>query len=711
MRIYIMSNAPFVGSGYGRQAELMALRMIESGYQVQVRGNFGHHGPPLTYEGIRVLPASLDGHGADIVEADIANLKPDLPIILYDSWVFSPEILSQVVLMAPVDHHPLPPAVEIAVKSAKHVWAYSRHGEAEMKRVGVTPDYVPHCVDTEVFKPVDRSRARELWGVDEDIFFAVMVGANKGWPMRKNFDRALKAWSMFLKTLKIGQKAMLYIHTLPTEQFNGLNLRRVAEYYDVPVDTLRFPNEYQWINHNYTLPMLNNMFNAADVLLHPAAGGGFEVPLIEAQAAGCPVIATEWTAMSELIGPGYGLKIDPVEDTFFTAQYSEQAFPKIREIRDGLEWALSRRGDQPLRDKSREFAMGYDHKTVWDRYMNPAIMRYKQGQDDLVEAREKRRKAREALRNIKTTDGALNAVKKGTGTLSGAKSPVVYGIFARPALVQRVMMRIAEYQPDKLLVFGDAGRNPHEHEKVMESRQIVAEIAKTWDCELLTHYADANMGPNARMMSGVSWAFEQVDRAIVLEEDILPDASFFPYAAELLERYKDDERVTMIGGYNYAGRETHHECSYRFSRYAGGWGWATWADRWMDDPTQNRLSPLSEKIDVMFTHNVAEADALKKILRGVDNFSWDYKWFLARLDGLTTMPRVNLVKNLGDHDGATVSGPNRWTELDAQSIELPLVHPDAVAMSDADRAADTHIAEIGAFGPSFPVRKASYDTA
>src|ERR1041384_4077758 len=160
------------------------------------------------------------------------------------------------------------------------------------------------------------------------------------------------------------------------------------------------------------------------------------------------------------------------------------------------------------------------------------------------------------------------------------RTAVAILIFNRPDKAERVFRAIAEARPSKLLIIADGPRSdrPDEAERCHLTRQVVAEV--NWDCEVSRNYSSINLGMNGRTVSGLNWVFGLVDEAIFLEDDCLPDSSFFRFCDELLEKYRNDERVMMISGDNYmrGRRVTPH--SYFFSHYTGTWGWATWRRAW-----------------------------------------------------------------------------------------------------------------------------------
>src|SRR5262245_21941551 len=160
------------------------------------------------------------------------------------------------------------------------------------------------------------------------------------------------------------------------------------------------------------------------------------------------------------------------------------------------------------------------------------------------------------------------------------QTPVVVCLFNRPEPLTEVIKAVAAMRPPKLYLVADGPRADRAGDaEACESARRVA-TAVDWPCEVHTDFASANLGLARRMYSGLSWVFSQEERAIVLEDDCVPDASFFAFCEELLERYRDDNRVLTINGDTFQDRDVALPYSYWFSRYPHSWGWASWRRAW-----------------------------------------------------------------------------------------------------------------------------------
>lgn len=397
MKILWHANSPLVQSGYGNQTDIVCRWLKQAGHEVIISGFYGHRSKVLNYEGMPILPSSAEQWGNDILISHYDYYRPDVLFLLMDAWILKTNILDAVpaALWTPIDHHPMPPAVFEKLGHIKWPVAMSRHGERNMRMSGVDCFYAPHVVETNVYQPVDRSEARKQYAVNEDTFFVSTVMANKGFPARKNPDRLLHAWAIFCET---HPNATLYMHTDPYPHMGGLNLMDVCDFYGLryhegelnPGQSLSafrvvFPSPYHMIRGDYGTVALNNLYNASDAFVLPSSGEGFGIPVIEAQASGCPVIVCDFTAQSELGEAGYKIPIDEHDDMIYSLQGSHQCSPKISEIVKGLEWAYEHRGDTALRQRARDFAMGYSVDCVMPKYMLPAMEIMAQGNADWLQ--------------------------------------------------------------------------------------------------------------------------------------------------------------------------------------------------------------------------------------------------------------------------------------------------------------------------------------
>lgn len=263
------------------------------------------------------------------------------------------------------------------------------------------------------------------------------------------------------------------------------------------------------------------------------------------------------------------------------------------------------------------------------------------------------------------------------------ETPVVLLIFNRPDTTERVLAAIRQAQPPKLLVVADGARSdrPGEAEKCQAARAIIERV--DWDCEVLTNYSDTNLGCKARVSSGLDWVFERVESAIILEDDCLPHPSFFPFCETLLKYYREDERIMVISGDNFQFGRKRTNYSYYFSRYNHCWGWASWRRAWQHYDVEMKLWQQVKNhrwLESIFDEPSA-AKYWQKIFQATydENVdSWAYRWTFAcwLQSGLTIIPPVNLVSNIGfGSDGTHTTAKNAFANLPVAEMDFPLQHP------------------------------------
>jgi len=230
-------------------------------------------------------------------------------------------------------------------------------------------------------------------------------------------------------------------------------------------------------------------------------------------------------------------------------------------------------------------------------------------------------------------------------------TPVVMMFQRRAELLRQVFEQVSTVRPQQLFLIADGPRNASEEKGCREARAVVEQI--DWPCQVHRLYSDENLGVRRRISSGLDWVFARVERAIILEDDCLPDASFFTFTHELLEHYHADERIFGIAGSNNQLGRRRSAHSYYFSNYCGIWGWATWRRAWQHyDVDMHAWRDHGEKL----LNDVCETESERRYWRWIfDNVAdghmdtWDYQLLLAmwQQQSLFVIPEVNLISNLG----------------------------------------------------------------
>lgn len=274
------------------------------------------------------------------------------------------------------------------------------------------------------------------------------------------------------------------------------------------------------------------------------------------------------------------------------------------------------------------------------------------------------------------------------------KTPIVLFIFKRPDEARKVLDVIRQARPEKLFIVADGPRyaRPDEKVKCQETRRIVELI--DWKTELFKNFSKDNLGLKKRFTTGLNWVFKHVESAIILEDDCIPDISFFHFCESMLSRYCDDERIFSITGHNHLGEWKTGNHNYFFSNYFDCWGWATWKRVWekYDSDMSDWPKPeVQEKIrqviadDAQFFNRCRVLDASYS---GEIN-SWAYPFFMMSLyhNGLTVTPSVNLIRNIGFGPDSSNTTNRKDLRKDVKQFSLlpPFIPPENIV---ADREYD-----------------------
>ncbi|WP_341730460.1 methyltransferase type 11 [Microcoleus sp. EPA2] len=291
------------------------------------------------------------------------------------------------------------------------------------------------------------------------------------------------------------------------------------------------------------------------------------------------------------------------------------------------------------------------------------------------------------------------------------KTPVCLIIFKRPDTTAKVFEAIRQVKPSQLLVIADGPRPDKlgESEKCEATRQIIEGV--DWDCEVLKNYSDVNLGLKHRVATGLDWVFKTVEEAIILEDDCLPDATFFRFCEELLEYYRHNPQIMVIAGTNFLFGWKPNNDSYYFTRYIDCWGWATWRRAWQHFDFEMKQWPERRDRNWLaeFLQDSQVAERWTKTFQATyDGYinSWAFRWKFAcwLQNGFTIIPEINLVSNIGfDNPDSTntINVDSLLANTLVQPLEFPLRHPLSISR---DPQVDEFIQKIVFSGDSSYLR-------
>ncbi len=328
-----------------------------------------------------MYPGGVDGWGNDVITAyALHHFRGDRNagwvILLQDVWTMKSDTLRNlhVAGWAPVDHTPAPiRVVDFFKRTGAVPIAMSKHGQRMFTEAGLQPMYVPHGIDTELFRPADnRADIRAAMGIPEDAFVFGMVANNNGTaPSRKAFPEVFQAFAKFREK---HTSALLYLHTMKNKLYNGIDLARLARFCSIPESSIVYVDQFSYTLGEILAENMPGIYSAIDVLVNPAYGEGFGMPIIEAQSCGVPVILADNTSMPELCGGGWLVPCEPEWDEH---QLSWWGKVRVSDLLATMEKAYH--VSDRVRREAREFVVAnYDADDITERYWKPVLFELEQ---------------------------------------------------------------------------------------------------------------------------------------------------------------------------------------------------------------------------------------------------------------------------------------------------------------------------------------------
>lgn len=291
------------------------------------------------------------------------------------------------------------------------------------------------------------------------------------------------------------------------------------------------------------------------------------------------------------------------------------------------------------------------------------------------------------------------------------KTPILFLVFNRPDLTQKVFEKIRKVRPGRLYVAADGPRQDcsADVDACIEARRIATDV--DWNCDVRTLFRERNLGCGRAVKEAIDWFFNCEEEGIILEDDCLPEPCFFPYCEEMLDWYRDEQQVAMISGFNGIPRSHWQASRIHLTAIPHIWGWATWRRAWSGAmPTLDDWRAFRDSERFGSTIGCPRAEMFWK--NQMDQFfegkidTWDLPWVLKIwIDGgLSISPGVNLVKNVGFDERGTHTRANNpaVTSLAAGGLCFPLRAGKAVPDRRWERSVYRHL--FGIRGPSRTAR-------
>ena len=269
-------------------------------------------------------------------------------------------------------------------------------------------------------------------------------------------------------------------------------------------------------------------------------------------------------------------------------------------------------------------------------------------------------------------------------------TPVVLIFYNRPNFTKKVVEQIIKANPPKVYAISDGPKTSKEINLVNQTRDLVEKSFDMSHIGIEKIYSNTNLGLEKRICSGLDYVFQLEEKAIILEDDCVPEISFFQFCQEMLTKYETEEKVSHISGSRYVDVNNSENKSYYFSKYPLEWGWATWKSEWMrydskmsDWQEVSKDSTLRKKYDTKKTYKYWHW-IFKNCYNGSIN-SWAYKWFYRNIvDGkLSIIPKYNLINNIGMGSNSTNTKlKSRFLTQRTQELAFPLESPKKLCLND-----------------------------
>lgn len=263
------------------------------------------------------------------------------------------------------------------------------------------------------------------------------------------------------------------------------------------------------------------------------------------------------------------------------------------------------------------------------------------------------------------------------------QTPLLLLWFNRPNHAQKVLDRLRAVRPTTIYVVIDGPREEHPTDAIKVQQTVALFDTIDWPCTLHPLIREQNLGCKHGVSSAISWFFEQVEEGIILEDDCLPDPTFFSFCAALLDRYRTDEQIMHIGGANLVATKWWGTNDYLFTKVCHIWGWATWRRAWqkydvsMSHYPQKRGTLVEETVEDRSSQRLWKQAFEDSYAGRID--TWDYQWVYAiwAAGGLGILPRINLVTNIGfDAQATHTKQKTEFAQLPAHAL-LSITHPSS----------------------------------
>jgi len=280
--------------------------------------------------------------------------------------------------------------------------------------------------------------------------------------------------------------------------------------------------------------------------------------------------------------------------------------------------------------------------------------------------------------------------------MKSIKSPIVLFVYKRPKHTKKLIHILNKISTNKIYIIADGYKNSLDKPDVIKTRNLINKIKTK---KIVKIFFNRNVGLRKNAELGLNKVFKFEKKAIILEDDTLPDLSFFNYCDVLLKKYQKNKKISMICGSNFKEVITKkYKNDYFFSKYPFFWGWATWYDRW--NTFDNKMSKWKQyKSSTKFKKKFSKKKEFKHWNERFNfhyNFphkgTWDFPFMMKHFfyNKISIVPKINLIKNIG-YDDPTSINPKKTSNLMTSSLKFPLKHPNNFISNEYDFFCSTRL--------------------
>ena len=274
------------------------------------------------------------------------------------------------------------------------------------------------------------------------------------------------------------------------------------------------------------------------------------------------------------------------------------------------------------------------------------------------------------------------------GKMKLGSTPLLICIYNRYEVTLNLFEVLKKIKPKLLYVSADGPKNLLDKDLCDKTREIFKNIP--WECEVSYLFSENNLGSFISITNSISKVFKFHEKLIILEDDCIPSESFFVFCDELLEKFKHDERISLISGSNFIQGKNFffkliNNNSYYFSETNLIWGWATWKRVWNEFENINykQLNDYLDSQSFESKYNSLYRNVLsvfyREMINGQRKKHWDHLLSLISVskNQYSIVPKKNLVTNIGYGNGSTNNFKKSIiNELPKFELDFPIVHPE-----------------------------------